>query len=274
VSQTQENENSQSKIHPQAQIHPQAIVEAGAVVGKNTKIGPWTLVAANVVIGDDCEIHSHVVINGPTRMGNGNKIFQFASIGEDCQDLKYAGEATELIIGDNNTFRESCTIHRGTIQDNSLTQIGSNNLFMAYTHVAHDCMVGNHCILANNASIAGHVHVGDHAILGGMSGVHQFCHIGEHSFIAANALVLKDVPPYLMASGQPAKPYGLNSEGLKRRGFAKETLLTLKRAYKAVFRTNLTVENVVEDQQQPMQEFPEVAKFIQFIQNSSRGIIR
>lgn len=265
---------TQQGIHPQAQIHPQAIVEEGAVVGKGSVIGPWTLVAANVVIGDNCRIHSHVVIKGPTTLGNGNEIFQFASIGEDCQDLKYAGEETRLVIGDNNSFRESCTIHRGTIQDNALTQIGSNNLFMAYTHVAHDCMVGDHCILANNASIAGHVHVGDHVILGGMSGVHQFCHIGQHSFIAANALVLKDVPPYLMASGQPAKPFGLNSEGLKRRGFSKEALLMLKRAYKAVFRSGLTVDDAVENQQQQMQEFAEVENFINFIQNSSRGIVR
>ncbi len=265
---------SQTNIHPQANIHAQAIVEDGAVVGKNTKIGPWTYVAANVVIGDDCDIHAHVVINGPTTLGKGNKIFQFASIGEDCQDLKYAGEATELIIGDNNVFRESCTIHRGTIQDNSLTQIGNNNLFMAYTHVAHDCVVGDHCILANNASIAGHVHVGNHAILGGMSGVHQFCHLGEHCFIAANALVLKDVPPYLMASGQPAKPYGLNSEGLKRRGFSKETLLTIKRAYKSVFRSGLTVDDVIATHQEQCQQVPELAKFIHFIQHSARGIIR
>ncbi len=263
-----------TSIHPQADIHPQAIVEQGAVIGKNTKIGPWTFIASNVVIGDDCEIHSHVVIKGPTTLGNGNSIFQFASIGEDCQDLKYAGEPTKLIIGDNNTFRESCTIHRGTVQDQGITQIGSNNLFMAYTHVAHDCVVGNHCIMANNASIAGHVHVGDHAILGGMSGVHQFCHIGEHSFVAANALVLKDIPPYLMASGQPAKPYGLNSEGLKRRGFSKEILLKLKRAYKAVYRSGLVVDEVIEQLKTQADQTEEVIKFATFIQESSRGIIR
>lgn len=263
-----------AKIHPQANIHPQAIVEVGAVVGKNTSIGPWTYVHGNVIIGDNCEIHSHVVIKGSTIIGHGNKIFQFSSIGEDCQDLKYAGEETRLVIGNNNTFRESCTVHRGTIQDQALTQIGSNNLFMAYTHVAHDCMVGDHCILANNASIAGHVRVGDHAILGGMSGVHQFCHIGDHCFIAANALVLKDVPPYLMASGQPAKPYGLNSEGLKRRNFSKETILMIKRAYKAVFRSDSTVDEVVNAQREQCKQFPELATFIEFIQNSSRGIIR
>ena len=255
-------------------IHELALIEPGAQIGNNVKIGPWTYVGKDVVIGDDCEISSHVVINGPTQMGKGNRIFQFASIGEECQDLKYAGEPTELIIGDNNTFRECCTVHRGTIQDNSLTKIGSNNLFMAYTHVAHDCMVGNHCILANNASIAGHVHVGDHAILGGMSGVHQFCHIGAHSFIAANALVLKDVPPYVMASGHGAKPFGLNSEGLKRRGFEKSAILAIKRAYKAVYRNALTVEDAIVELRTMAKDTPEIAMFADFIESSSRGIIR
>ncbi len=255
-------------------IHPQAIIEDGAIIGKNVKIGPWTHVAANVVIGDDCEISSHVVINGPTKIGRGNRIFQFASIGEDCQDLKYAGEPTELVIGDNNIFRENCTVHRGTIQDNSLTQIGSNNLFMAYTHIAHDCMVGDNCIMANGASIAGHVHVGNHAILGGMSGVHQFCHIGDHSFVAANSLVLKDIPPYVMASGQPAKPFGLNSEGLKRRGFDNSTILEIKRAYKSVYRQGLTVEEAVEKISATKEIQPELSLFTDFIQKSSRGIIR
>lgn len=255
-------------------IHPQAIIEPGAVIGDNVTIGPWTYVASNVVIGDNCEISSHVVINGPTKIGQGNRIFQFASIGEDCQDLKYANEPTELIIGDNNTFRECCTIHRGTIQDNSLTQIGSNNLFMAYTHVAHDCMVGNHCIMANNASIAGHVHVGDHVIIGGMSGIHQFCHIGEHSFIAANALVLKDVPAYIMASGHPAKPFGLNSEGLKRRGFAGDTIMSIKRAYKSVYRKKLSIDDALSAIELQGDSSSELAAFTNSVKNSTRGIIR
>jgi len=255
-------------------IHPQAIIEPGAIIGENVTIGPWTHIASNVVIGDNCEISSHVVINGPTRIGKNNRIFQFASIGEDCQDLKYAGEPTELIIGDNNTFRESCTIHRGTIQDNSLTQIGSNNLFMAYTHVAHDCIVGSNCIFANNASIAGHVHVGDHAIIGGMVGVHQFCHIGAHSFIAGNTLVLKDVPAYVMASGQPAKPFGLNSEGLKRRGFDKETILTIKRAYKVLYRKGLSIEDALSSIAEMPAQSPELQLFCDSIKTSNRGIIR
>jgi len=257
-------------------IHDQAIIEAGAVIGNNVTIGPWSYIGSNVVIGDDCHISSHVVINGPTQLGRGNRIFQFASIGEDCQDLKYAGEATELIIGDNNTFRESCTIHRGTIQDEGITRIGSNNLFMAYTHVAHDCVVGNNCILANNASIAGHVHVGDFAILGGMTGVHQFCHIGAHSFIAATSLVLKDVPPYVMASGNGAKPFGLNSEGLKRRGFSKESISAIKKSYKILYRQSLNVDEALTAiaSDEAIDSPAEIKLFTDFIKSSNRGIIR
>jgi len=255
-------------------IHPQAIIDPGAKIGKNVTIGPWTYIAANVVIGDDCHISSHVVINGPTKIGKRNRVFQFASIGEDCQDLKYAGEPTELIIGDNNIFRECCTIHRGTLQDNSLTQIGSNNLFMAYTHVAHDCLVGNHCIMANNASIAGHVHVGDHVIIGGMSGVHQFCHIGSHSFVAANALVLKDIPAYVLASGHPAKPFGLNSEGLKRRGFSNDIILSIKRAYKEVYRKKQSVEEALSAILAQGESSSELELFTGSIKKSTRGIIR
>ena len=255
-------------------IHEQAIIEEGAVIGNNVTIGPWTYISKNVVIGDDCHISANVVIHGPTRMGKGNRIFQFASIGEDCQDLKYAGEPTELIIGDNNVFRESCTIHRGTIQDQGITQIGNNNLFMAYTHVAHDCMVGNNCILANNASIAGHVHVGDYAILGGMSGVHQFCHIGAHSFVAATSLILKDVPPYVMASGNAAKPYGLNAEGLKRRGFTPETIRAIKQAYRKVYRQSLTVDAAIAEIKASIESSKELQVFTDFIESSQRGIIR
>ena len=261
-------------INNECLIHPQAIIEEGASIGENVTVGPWSYIGKDVVIGDNCVINSHVVIKGPTKIGKSNQFFQFASIGEDCQDLKYAGEPTELIIGDNNVFRESCTVHRGTIQDNSLTQIGSNNLFMAYTHVAHDCMVGNHCILANNASIAGHVHVGDYAILGGMTGVHQFCHIGAHSFVAANSLILKDIPPYLMVSGQPASPFGLNSEGLKRRGFDKDVILTIKRAYKEVYRKGLNVNEALVNVEALAEDMEELTFFSEFIRNSSRGIAR
>ncbi|WP_206485361.1 acyl-ACP--UDP-N-acetylglucosamine O-acyltransferase [Thalassotalea sp. G2M2-11] len=255
-------------------IHSQAIIEEGAKIGNNVSIGPWTYISKDVVIGDDCTISANVVINGPTTIGKGNRIFQFASIGEDCQDLKYNGEPTQLVIGDNNIFRECCTIHRGTIQDQGITQIGSNNLFMAYSHVAHDCVVGNNCILANSVSIAGHVHVGDYAILGGMSGVHQFCHIGAHSFVAATSLVLKDIPPYVMASGNAAKPFGLNSEGLKRRGFTAETIRTIKQAYRKVYRQGLTLEQALEDIAENIESSDEITLFTEFIASSNRGIIR
>lgn len=254
-------------------IHEQAIIEPGAIIGKNVKIGPWTYISGNVVIGDNCEISANVVINGPTKIGKNNRIFQFSSIGEDCQDLKYDGEPTELVIGDNNTFRECCTIHRGTTQDNGITQIGSNNLFMAYAHVAHDCVVGSHCIFANNASIAGHVQVEDHVILGGMTGVHQFCRIGQHSFVAGSSLILKDVPPFVMASGQPAAPFGLNSEGLKRRGFDKDTIMNLKRAYRLLYRKGLSLEDAFIEFETLIQD-KNLNVFTHFIQHTQRGIIR
>ncbi|QSX38311.1 acyl-ACP--UDP-N-acetylglucosamine O-acyltransferase [Shewanella sedimentimangrovi] len=251
-----------------------AFVHPEAKIGNNVSIGPWSYIGPGVEIGDDCIIHSHVVIKGPTVIGKGNRIFQFASVGEDCQDKKYAGEPTRLIIGDNNVIRENVTIHRGTIQDNSETRIGSNNLFMAYVHIAHDCVVGNNVIMANNASIAGHVHVGDWVILGGMTGVHQFVHIGAHAFTAGASLILQDVPPFVMASGQPAIPRGLNSEGMKRRGFSKEAQLAVRRAYKTLYRSNLTVEEATAALAEEIATVPEVKLLMDFVNASARGIIR
>lgn len=250
-----------------------AFVHPDAKIGNNVTIGPWTYIGADVEIGDDCHLSSHVVVKGPTVIGSGNRIFQFASVGEDCQDKKYAGEPTRLIIGDNNVIRESVTIHRGTTQDKGETIIGSNNLFMAYVHIAHDCVVGNNVIMANNASIAGHVHVGDWAILGGMTGVHQFVHIGAHAFTAGYSLILQDVPPFVMASGQPAIPRGLNSEGLKRRGFTKESQLAVRRAYKTLYRKGLTVEEAVAALAEDAQD-EQVKLLMDFVANASRGIIR
>ncbi|ABV37753.1 Acyl-(acyl-carrier-protein)--UDP-N-acetylglucosamine O-acyltransferase [Shewanella sediminis HAW-EB3] len=250
-----------------AYIHPDA------KIGNNVTIGPWTYIGADVEIGDDCWLSSHVVVKGPTVIGKGNKIFQFASVGEDCQDKKYAGEATRLIMGDNNIIRESVTIHRGTTQDKGETRIGSNNLFMAYVHIAHDCVVGNNVIMSNNASIAGHVHVGDWAILGGLTGVHQFVHIGAHAFTAGYSLILQDVPPFVMASGQPGIPRGLNSEGMKRRGFSKESQMAVRRAYKTLYRKGLTVDEAIAALSEESDD--EQVKFmIDFVSNSSRGIIR
>ncbi|WP_299268859.1 acyl-ACP--UDP-N-acetylglucosamine O-acyltransferase [uncultured Psychrosphaera sp.] len=252
-------------------IHESAIVSPSAKLGKNVSIGPWSYIGDDVVIGDNTVIHSHVVVKGPSIIGKNNQIFQFSSVGEDCQDKKYNGEPTRLEIGDNNIIRENVTIHRGTIQDQSLTKIGSNNLLMAYVHIAHDCMVGDNTIFANNASIAGHVHVGDWAILGGMVGVHQFCHIGAHSFCGLNSMVVKDVPPYVLASGQNAKPHGINSEGLKRRGFSSDDILAIKRAYKELYRKGNSVDEALEN-------IPDASEAVtvlkQFIIDSPRGIIR
>ncbi|RUO38212.1 acyl-[acyl-carrier-protein]--UDP-N-acetylglucosamine O-acyltransferase [Aliidiomarina shirensis] len=253
-------------------IHETAIIDKSARIGANVSIGAYSVVGPDVDIGDDCIIHSHVVLKGPTRIGRGNHIFQFCSIGEDCQDKKFNGEPTELVIGDRNVFREACTIHRGTIQDNSLTQIGNDNLFMAYVHVAHDCMIGSNNILANNTTLAGHVHLGDYVILGGFTGVHQFCKIGSHSFAAVSSVVVQDIPPYVMAQGHNARPRTINSEGLRRRGFSAEQIQNIKRAYKLLYRSALTIEEAaaaITELEEPLLD-----DFVQFVSHSERGIIR
>lgn len=254
-------------------ISPHAIIEPGAKIGANVSIGPWSYIGNDVEIGDGSIIGSHAVIKGPSKIGKNNRVFQFATLGEECQDKKYQGEDTTLIVGDNNVFRECVTVHRGTIQDKGETIIGSNNLFMNYVHVAHDCVVGDNVIMANNASIAGHVHLGDWAIMGGMSGAHQFVKIGAHAFVGASATVLKDIPPYVLCSGHPAKAFGLNVEGLKRRGFDKQTLLAIRRAYKAVFRGSETVTEAIEALNQ-QEQISEVQAFIDFIAHSERGIAK
>ncbi|MBI2379985.1 MAG: acyl-ACP--UDP-N-acetylglucosamine O-acyltransferase [Gammaproteobacteria bacterium] len=255
-------------------IHPTAIIDPKARIGVDVEIGPYSIVGPDVEIGDGTWIGPHVVLKGPTVIGRGNKIFQFASVGEDCQDKKFRGEPTRLVIGDNNVIRESVTIHRGTTQDQGLTQIGNNNLLMAYVHVAHDCMVGNGVILANNATLAGHVQVGDFVILGGFTGVHQFCHIGAHAFSAVSSVVLKDVPPYLMIAGHNAEPHGLNTEGLRRRGYSAETIANLRRAYKIIYRQGLTVQAALPQLEAMIGECPEVQLFVDFLKTSTRGIIR
>lgn len=253
-------------------IHETAIIESSAKLGNNVSVGPWTYIGHDVEIGDDCKIGSHVVLRGPTTLGAGNRVFQFSSIGEDCQDKKYAGEPTRLVIGDNNVFRECTTIHRGTVQDNSLTQIGNDNLFMAYVHIAHDCMIGSHNILANATTLAGHVHVGDHVILGGFTGVHQFCKIGSHAFTAVSSVVVQDIPPYVMAQGHNAVPRTINSEGLKRRGFDPAQIQNIKRAYKLLYRQGLTLQTALADMR--AMDAPELTTMIEFIEQSERGIIR
>lgn len=253
-------------------IHSTAIIDPAAQLGRNVEIGPYSIIGADVVIGDDCIIGPHVVLRGPTVLGRNNRIFQFASVGEDCQDKKFKGEPTQLVIGDNNIIREFVTIHRGTTQDQGITRIGSDNLLMAYVHVAHDCVVGDHVILANNTTLAGHVHVGDWVILGGFTGVHQFCHIGAHAFTAVNSVVVQDIPPYIMAQGHNAVPRTINSEGLKRRGFSAEQISTIKRAFKILYRQGHTVSEAVEKMNEL--QAAELQPLIDFVQQSARGIIR
>ena len=255
-------------------IDARAIIDPSAKLADDVVVGPWSIIGPNVEIGAGTVIGPHVVVKGPTKIGSNNRIFQFASVGEECQDKKYAGEPTTLVIGDHNVIREGVTIHRGTVQDNGETIIGSHNLFMANAHVAHDCVVGNNVIMANNVAVAGHVHVGDWTILGGFTAVHQFCHIGSHVMCGAGTVVLKDVPDYVMTTGNPAKPHGINSEGLKRRGFSPDAVRAIKRAYKVIYRQKLTVELAVDVLREMSQETEEIAPLIAFLQNSPRGIIR
>jgi UDP-N-acetylglucosamine acyltransferase len=253
-------------------IHATAIIDPTAKIGPDVEIGPYTVIGPRVEIGEGTWIGPHVVINGPTRIGRHNRIFQFSSIGEITQDLKYKGEETFLEIGDHNTIREFCTVNRGSVQDKSITKIGNHNLLMAYVHIAHDCVIGNHVVFSNNASLAGHVHIDDYVVLGGFSGVFQFCRVGAHGFISTNSVVIKDVPPFVKVSGYYAKPFGLNSVGLQRRGFTSEAITALKRAYKTVYRNGLTVANALEELKAVAT--PEVKAFAQFIENSAAGIVR
>jgi len=253
-------------------IHSTAIIDPSAIIGKDVQIGPYSVIGPRVEIGADTWVGPHVVINGPTKIGRDNRIFQFSSIGEITQDLKYKGEETFLEIGDHNIIREFCTVNRGSVQDKSITRIGNHNLLMAYVHIAHDCIIGNHVVFSNNASLAGHVVIEDHVVLGGFSGVFQFCRVGAHSFISTNSVVIKDVPPYVKVSGYYAKPFGLNTVGLQRRGFTAEAVTELKRAYRIIYRNGLTVANALNELKALIS--PEVQQLIQFIENSSAGIVR
>lgn len=255
-------------------IDPRAVVDPGAELEEGVVVGPFAVIGAGVQIGKGTEIGSHVVIHGPCRIGRDNRIYQFASIGEDPQDRKYAGEETRLEIGDRNKIREFTTIHRGTVQDESLTLIGSDNLLMAYTHVAHDCRIGNHAILANAASLGGHVHIGDWAILGGFSIVHQFCRIGAHCFTAMGSAIGKDVPPYVLVGGQPAKPRGINSEGLRRREFGAEQIATIKRAYKTLYTSGLPLAAARAQITELAAEHEELRLMAEFMAASERSIVR
>jgi UDP-N-acetylglucosamine acyltransferase len=254
-------------------IHPNAIIDPSAKIGNNVTVGPWTTIGPDVVIGDDCNIASHVVIKGPTIMGSGNSIYQFSTIGDGTPDLKYKGEPTKLIIGDNNVIREGVTIHRGTIQDQGETIIGNDNLLMAYAHVGHDCVIGNNVILVNNASISGHVYVGDWAILSGYALVHQFVHIGPHCFVGPAAFVYHDIPAFITAFGSPAEPRTINREGLKRRGFDTDQIALANQAYKLLYRRGLQLDESIKAIKK-LGDDPAITMFLTSLENSTRGIIR
>ena len=254
-------------------IHESAVIDPSAVIGNDVSVGPWTTIGANVKIGDNCNIASHVVIKGPPVIGSGNTIYQFASVGEDTPDLKYKGEPTRLVIGNNNTIREGVTIHRGTIQDNGETLIGSDNLFMAYVHVGHDCVIGNHVVMTNNAAVAGHVHVGDWSILSGFAMIHQYVSLGAHCFIGPAAFVYHDVPAYVTVSGSPAEPRTINREGLKRRDFSVEQIAMANKAYKILYRRGLRLEEAIRTIAD-LGDDPVITMFIDSVERSTRGIIR
>lgn len=261
-------------IDPTAKISPYAIIEDGAKIGANAEVGPFCVIGKDVTIGARTKLHSHVVINGHTTIGEDNEIFQFASIGEINQDLKYAGEPTKTIIGNRNRIRESVTIHRGTTQGGNITRIGDDNLLMINTHIAHDCQIGNRCILANNATLAGHVTLDDFVIVGGMSAIHQFVVIGSHVMLGGGSMVSQDVPPYIMAQGNHAQPFGVNIEGLKRRGFAKPTIHAIRNVYKLLYRSGKTLEEALPEITQLAENEPAVQLFLNFFKRSTRGIIR
>jgi UDP-N-acetylglucosamine acyltransferase len=243
-------------------------------MAEDVEVGAYSIIGADVEIGKGTTIGPHVVVKGPTKIGEGNRILQFSSIGEDPQDKKYAGEPTKLEIGDRNLIRESCTINRGTVNGGGVTRIGSDNWIMAYVHVAHDCILGSHIILANGTTFAGHVTVEDYVILGGFTLVHQFVVLGKHCFTSINSVVLKDIPPYVMAAGQPATPHGLNTRGLERHGFPPESIQQIKQAYKILYKSNLLYNDAKAKIQEMSKNTKELQHFSQFLENSQRGVVR
>lgn len=255
-------------------IHEQAIVDPGARIAGDVEIGPFCVIGADVEIGPGTIIGPHVVLQGPTTIGRDNHIFQFCSIGECPQDMKYAGEPTRLEIGDRNTIREYATMNRGTVGGGGVTRIGSDNLFMAYTHVAHDCLIGDRTIFSNAASLAGHVEVGDWTILGGFTSVHQFTHIGEHSFAGLGTIINRDVPPYVTVAGNHARAYGINKNGLRRRDFSPEAIRALHKAYMVLIKSRKASTEARAEVDVLAEQHPEVRRFVDFVDNSERGVTR
>lgn len=255
-------------IHPHALVHPQARI------GTGVEVGAYSIIGAEVEIGDRTWIGPHVVINGPTRIGADNRVYQFCSLGEGPQHTSYHGEPTRLDIGERNVIREYCTFNRGTVGGGGITRLGSDNFVMAYCHIAHDCQIGEHTVFANASSLAGHVHVGDYAVLGGFTLVHQFCRLGAHCMTAVGTVLFKDVPPYITAGGASAGPHGINARGLKRRGFREDTLAAIKRAYKVLYKSGLKLDEAIKELEVMAHEHDEIRSLVAFIKGSERGIVR
>ena len=255
-------------------IDPTAIIDSHAELADDVSVGAFSVIGADVKIDAGTVLGPHVVIKGPTSIGKMNRIYQFTSIGEDPQDKKYASEVTRLEIGDRNTIREFASMHRGTQQDNGVTKIGNDNLFMAYTHVAHDCIIGDHVIMANGASLAGHVHLNNHAILGGFTLVHQFTQIGQYSFAAMGSAITQDIPPFIMVGGKPTRPHGINSVGMERNGISAEDIRLIRNAYKIIYKMNLRLEDAIEQMEALVGDSQQLFDMISFLRNVRRGILR
>lgn len=257
-----------------SQIHPTAVIEEGAQINDGVSIGPYCVIGPNVSIGEGTQLSAHVTIEGHTQIGKNNRFSSFTAIGTEPQSISYKGEPTKTVIGDNNIFRENITVHRGTIDDEGITSIGNNNLFMAYVHIAHDCRLGSELLFSNNASLAGHVKVSDYVVLAGYTLVHQFVRIGEHSFCGVNTYATLDIPPYMLVAGNKAITHGINARGLKRRGFDKDTLLELKRAYRTIYRAGHTMAHALEELDKQEIKSDQVRNLMEFIKSSQRGVIR
>jgi UDP-N-acetylglucosamine acyltransferase len=255
-------------------IDSRAVVSPKAQLAADVAVGAYSIIGPDVTIGPGTVIGPHVVLNGPTIIGANNRIYQFASIGDAPQDKKYKGEPTRLVIGDRNVFRESCTVNRGTTHDKGVTTIGNDNLFMAYSHVAHDCVLGNNLVFANGATLGGHVEIGDWVIVGGLAAIHQFCKVGAHAFIAGGAIVTRDVPTYVMAAGNPAGPHSVNAEGLKRRGFTPQQVRNVRNAFRVLYRSDLLLADAVAKLRELGKTQPEVAALVEFIGRSERSLVR
>lgn len=255
-------------------IHHTAVINPRAEIDSDVAVGPYAVIGADVQIGRGSRVGPHAVIKGPSRIGENNSIYQFASLGDDPQDKKYKGEVTSLEVGNGNVFREYVSINRGTAQDRGVTRVGDDNWVMAYAHIAHDCQVGNGTVFANNASLAGHVTIEDFAVLGGFTLVHQFCAIGAYAFASFGSVISKDVPPYITVSGNPARAHGVNTEGLRRHGFGKESSERLRRAYKLLYRSGLTLEEALQQLRSAAREWPELARLVDFLVRQTRGIVR